>query len=422
MKKTFVFVACLSLASQGFAQKSNIQSANNSLKDKDYTKALEYIEKAVNDPSTKDDPKAWFVKGNIYSNMQAENAKGVNAPYREALNAYTKVIQLKPTYEKEAIDNELLRGAQLYYNDAANAYQSKKYDDAVAYAKEVVKVHDIDGGKRFSSYKMFDTIANQALVIHAFSAYQNNNYDEALNALVPLKNSAISAEPNVYLVLAEIYEKQNKETELKNVLAEGRQKFPDNKEIRNADINLYIKAGRQDELIQKLEAEVAKDPGNVDLQSNLADTYTGLAFPKASGGKEAPQPVNFTELIKKAETAYTAALAGNPNNANVNFNAGVLYYNQATSINQQMNNIKGNSAADQKKYDDLKTQRGAFFMKAMPYFEKSVSSLEAKGGTMTPDDKFTYQSALIAMKEIYIRQDDMTKANAVKAKLEALKK
>lgn len=422
MKKTILISAGVLLFAQTFAQKANIQSANNSLRDKEYTKALEYIEKATNDPSTKDDAKAWFIKGTIYSAMQAEKVPGVNNPYRNATEAYFKTMQLKSSYEKEYIDQELLRNAMMYYNDAANSYNAKAYDDAIALSKKVVEIHDVEGGKRFAGNKQFDTISVQAQVIQAYSAYYGNKPEEAVPALTALKNNPINNDPSVYLVLADIYEKQNKEADMLAILTEGRQKYPDNKNIRNADINYYIRTGKQAELTKKLEEAVAKDPNNVDLLSNLADTYTGMAFPKDAQGKELAQPANYTELLGKAEESYNAALKADPNNAGINYNAGVLLYNQATEVNKQMNNIKGNSAAETKKFDELKAKRDGIFSKAVPYFEKTIALLDAKGTALSADDKFTYQSTAVALKEIYVRQDKMDKASQMKAKLEAMKK
>lgn len=421
MKKSLAIAACLFITTVSFAQKQNVQSASNYLRDKEYDKAIEYIDKAVNDPSTKEDHKAWYVRGSIYMNIQQEMPAKVPSAYREAAKSYIKVVQLKPTYEKDAIDQLLIFCGLSYYNDAANAYNGKKYDEAYNLAKSAIEIHDLEGGKRLTS-KTFDTIAAQSKVIQGYSAYYSKRYDDAIPVLLSLKDGSIGNDASVYLLLADIYKTQNKNSEYMAILAEGRKQYPDNVNLRNEELNYFIRSGQQDLLLKKLEEAVAKEPNNVDLMSNLADTYSGMATPKDAQGKELPKPSNYVDLVGKAEGLYMSILKVDANNVGVNYNTGVLYYNQATDVNKQMNEIKGTSAADQKKYDALKVQREALFTKSLPYLEKTYTILEPKAGSLNSEDKFTYQSALVALKEIYVRQNKMDKSAEMKAKLEQSRK
>lgn len=427
MKKASLVTAILAISISAMAQKQNIQTASNYLKEKDYEKAIEYINMATNDPSTKDNAKAWYVKANIYMDMQQDPAKKEKKPYREAAAAYTKVTELDAKYERENVDNGLLLSAFNFYNDAVVEYNAKKYDDAYALAKSTVDIRNIDGGKRFAGRKQFDTIAAQAQTIQAFSAYYNKKYDEALPALQALKSGPIPAGENIYLILSDIYKVQNKDAEMLAVLEEAKAKFPESQNVRNEELNYYIKSGKQDILIKKLEDAVAKDPNNAEILFNLANGYMGLAFPKDASGKELPKPANFAELISKTEATYTTALKIDPNNAGYNYNMGAFYYNQATDLNKQMNDAadlmdKTKVAAEKKKYEEkyeaLKKERDVIFGKAMPYLDKTVQILDPKVGNMSADDKFSYQSALVAMREIYARQNNMEKASALKKKLD----
>ncbi len=420
MKKTLVVIAGICFSASSFAQKQNIQTANNYLGDKDYDKALEYIEKAVNDPSTKDDPKAWFVRGNVYMGLQQDAPTKVASPYREAAKSYMKVAQLKSGYEKDAVNQLLLYCAMSFYNDAAVDYNSKKYDEAIDLAKNAIDIHDMEGGKRFAN-KSFDTVAAQAKIIQAYSAYYAKKYADAIPVLESLKAGSIGKDASVYLLLADIYRNTGKDQEYMQTLSDGRKAYPENVNLRNEELNYYIRSGQQELLLKKLEEAVAKEPNNVDLMSNLADTYSGMATPKDATGKELPKPANYDTLVKKAEALYMAILKLDPQNVGVNYNTGVMYYNQATDVNRQMNDIKGNSAAEQKKYDQLKLKREAYFTKALPYLETTYATLDSKAGSLNAEDKFTFQSTVIALKEIYVRVNNTAKAEAMKAKLEQIK-
>lgn len=418
MKKSILIVASMGITVLGWAQKQNIQSANNYFRDKEYTRALEFIEKAVNDPSTKDDPKAWFVRGTIYMAMQDDAAYKAQAPYREAAKSYMKVVELKPKHEEGVVSQNLLAAAYAYYNDAVNAYNSKNYADAVNFAQQVATIHNLEGGKRYAANKPFDTVAVQGVTIGAYSAYYGEQYDAAIPMLQSLKNDPIGKTPNAYLLLADIYKKQNKDAEFLAIVEEGRKQFPDNMNIRNEELNYYIKTGKQDILMKKLEDAVTADPNNAELIYNLANGYNNMANPKDANGKELPKPANYTDLIAKAEAAYLNVIKVSPNNAEYNYNTGVLYYNQATAINNQMNEIKGNSPAEQKKYGELQAKRDAMFGKSLPYLEKTASIMEPNAANLNEDDRRTYRASLQAAREIYARQNQLDKAAELKKKLE----
>ncbi|RYD55954.1 MAG: hypothetical protein EOP56_13535 [Sphingobacteriales bacterium] len=420
MKKSILIAAAMGVTMSGWAQKQNIQSANNYYRDKEYKKALEYIDKAINDPSTKDDPKAWYIRGSIYMAMNEDLAYKAEKPYREAVASYMKAAELKPTYESSVITQNLLASAYAYYNDAVNEYNNKNYQNATDFAQKVIAIRNLEGGKRYAANKPFDTVAAQGLQIGAFAAYYGEKYDAAIPMLTAMKNDPIAKNANVYLLLADIYKKQNSDAQYLAILDEARKQYPDNQNIRNEELNYYIRTGKQDMLIKKLEEAVAADPNSAELQFNLANGYNGMANPKDASGKELAKPANYAELLGKAETAYTSALKTSPNNAEYNYNAGVLYYNQATEFNNQMNAIKGNSAAEQKKYDDLLKKRDAMFAKALPYLEKAASIMEPNLTSLGDQDKMTYRASLQASREIYARQNQLDKAAEMKKKIESM--
>ena len=164
-----------------------------------------------------------------------------------------------------------------------------------------------------------------------------------------------------------------------------------------------------------METAVQSDPSNAELQYNLANAYNSAGNPK-----EGTKPANSQELLAKAEAAYMAALKADPNNAGYQYNTGVLYYNQATDINNEMNKL-GNTPAEVKKYDQMLIVRDSLFAKALPYLEKSISLLEPNAGSLNEEDKFTYQSSLVALSQMYARQNKMDKVAEIKAKIDAIK-
>lgn len=419
MKRVILAAAALSISAVSFAQKSQIQSAKNYLVEQNYEKAKTAIEKAVNDESTKDNAGAWSVRGDIYLVLQQQPGNEGKGYYDEAEKSYRKAIALDPDNDPEKVNNNLFAIAVYNFNDGLDAYSKKSYD--VSYAKfgKVVDIQTMDGGKRFSGkeWLKFDTVGHQSSLYQGYSAYYNNKFDDALQPLLNATKDPITKNPNVYLMLADIYETKKDNANLASILTEGRTTYPDDKTLENRELNYYISSNKSEELIKKLETAVTKEPNNADLLFTLGIAYDNMANPKDKEGKELPKPANYNDLFTKAEAAYNNALKV-ADKADINYNLGALYFNRAVMLNQQMNDITGVSAAEMKKYDGLKTERNNWFNKALVPLVKTVNTLEPQATTLKGEDKNTYMSALIAAKEIYANLNQLDKATEYKKKLD----
>lgn len=424
MKKVLLIAAGLSMSFVGLAQKKNVTTAIQALNNGDLDDAKKAIDDAVLDESTKNDEKAWFTRGDVYLALMKAGKVPEDKALQEATTSYMKVVQIKPDYKKEDLNQRLLNIASSYYNVGVTAYNDKKYADAFTALKVPVDIHNLEGGKHFPGNKSFDTVATEAERVRAYSAYYSNNYDDAVSILQNLKGNPIAADPNNYLLLADIYKKQKNDAALQSTIEEGRKQYPENANLRNEELNIYIQSGKQDELIKKLEAAVAaeNDPKTkAEIYFNIGNAYNNMAFPKSADGKDLPKAANYTELVSKAEGAYMDALKIDPSNAGYQYNAGALYYNQATEVNNKMNAITGNSAADLKKFDEMKKVRDGYFGKALPYLEQTYNLLDPKAETLNSEDAFTYKSSVIALNGIYLKLNQMDKAAAMKKKLATIK-
>jgi len=424
MKKVLLVAAGLSLSFMGLAQKKNVTTAIQAMNNGDLEEAQKAIDAAVLDESTKNDEKAWFTRGDVYLKLMEAGKVPQDKAIQEAANSYMKVVQIKPDYKTDEMNVRLLNIASSYYNAGVTAYNNKQYTEAYKALETPVKIHDLEGGKRFAANKSFDTVATEADRVRAYSAFYNNQYDEAAAILNKLKDNPIVAEANNYLMLAEIYSKQNNDAALLKAIEEGRKKYPADPNLRNQELNIYIKAGKTDELVKKFEDAIAAekdDKVKAELYFNLGNTYNNMAFPKDAAGKDMAKPANYKDVVAKAESAYQNAIKLDPTKPEYQYNMGAVYFNQATEVNNKMNAITGNTAADNKKFDDLKKDRDAYFAKALPYLEQTYNILDPKSSNLNQDDKYTYQASMMALREIYSRLSQLDKAKAMKAKLDAFK-
>lgn len=413
MKKVILFLSAMTFVVTGFAQKKNIQSASNSLRHKEYKEAIEFIEKAVSDPSTKDDAKAWFVRGSIFMAMEQDPGYANQGHYKKAAESYFKVLELKPGYETNVVSSNLIYAAYKDYNTAVNKYNAKSYDESYAAAKSTVDIHSKVDGENFVGNKSFDTVAAGALVIQAYSAFYNEQPDKALPVLLQLKDNPIEGNANIYLIISDVYRKKGDQAKELAIIEEAKKKYPGNANVRNEELNYYIRTNQQDKLIAKLETAVADEPGNAVYQYNLANAYTNMAF------QDGVKPENYDELITKAEQGFDQALELDPENVGYHYDIGVLYFNQASKVTDEMNNVP---VDDDATYNELKTRRDGLFDKAFPHLEQVYIKFGPRFNELDTDNKSIYVSSLRAMREIYARQDKLDKAKEIKAKIDEANK
>ena len=432
MKKLILAVGLLGTFTVAKSQDIVVESALTDLSHDNLDDAKANIDRAMAYPSTKEKPKALYAKYRIYMELQVQKVpKYIDShPYREAAQALMKLAEVKPDYEKAAVDVGLFNCAIFYNNDGVVAFNNKKSAEGVECMLNVAKLHDLNGGKRFEKYapdkypvKKFDTLAANATSSAAISLFMDTNYSAALPILEKVVANPITRNASNFNLLIETYGKLNKEKEIFDALANGRKLFPDDKNLRNNEIYFYFKAGKQDELLKKLEEASAAEPDNADLQFNYGLTCLDIAT-----SKNVEKKANSAELLKKAEAAFTKAVAKSPDNAIYRYNFGVLYYNQGREANEKMNELADkindkankNAKADQKQYDDLKTERNGLFAKALPYFEAVCSTYGGKVSTLNKEEKNTYKNCLSALKDTYTILDKNDKYKETKEKLDAL--
>ncbi len=430
MKKTILIVATLSIFNSVFAQKLVVESALSAIKQNNYDEAKMDIDKAMVFPGTKDKPKAIFAKAKIYYQMQLAKApKYIESnPYREAASAIFHLSEVKSDYEKATVDQWIMQIAIWYYNDAVISFNNKKDADGIAWMQNVIKLRELEGGKRYEKFAlkpMLDTIAARANMSIATSYMIDTNFAAAIPYLLRAKTNPITKNANIYNNLIECYSRTKNDKSLFEILDEGRKAFPDDKNLMNNEINFYARTGKMDELIKKLEDATIKQPNDSELFYFLGTQYLELAIPQTG-----TKPENSAQLIAKSEDAYQKALKLAPENPSYNYNYGLLFCRQGLEKNDKMNEVADrmndkkskNLKEDEKIYQQLKANRDEFLNKSLPFFEKSYNKLSASASTLKDNERNTYKNLLTALKVTYTLLNKTGKYNEVKEKLDDLNK
>lgn len=423
-KKIVLLASALSFCVVSVAQKSKINEANReltkateALSKKDATaqtaalqKAKAAIDLAVADESTKENAKAWFTKAAVYMSMQENEATSSGDPYLESVAALEKAFTLDKKYENdpEALP-VIIRGAFYAFNNGVNTYNDSKYEAALHSFSTTIALLGADKDKRFIMQPVVDTIRAQAKMLSGYSSFYSGKNEDAIRLLKESAESPyLDNQPNIYLILAQAYEKAGDKALQLATLEAGKKKYPSDTNLSNAVLNYYIASGQQETMVSKLEDAIAKDPDNAELPFNLGIIYEGLAHPT-----DGSNPANAATYEHKAEAAYQKALSLDAEKGNYNYQLGALYYNQAVEINKSMNNL-GAGKEDQVKYNAQLKERDALFAKALPLLEKSRNLYQADAANLTGEEKGLFVQALQALSQIYTIQNQLDKAKEVR--------
>jgi len=251
----FLLIAFLLGAFAGFSQNAAdlINNANEALKAKDYAKAFELYDKAMNNLGDVQVDSA--INYNVgfaafqadkydaaikYLDKAIDAGANVASAYEYKGNAYAKLDKIKEAIDsyKKAIDAGATEKGGIYYNAGIVAYKGKLYDEAV----------DLFG-------KAF-----------------NENYN-AENAIF-------------YKAIA--LKKLNKDEEYKETLITGAGKFPDNKKLTSTLASVYVLEGN-------------------DLYKKGA-AIVNAASEKVKAGTLKTTDTAFTAEVDKAKVEFKAAM------------------------------------------------------------------------------------------------------------------
>ena len=322
------------------AQSSKVVSAYNARKDGDYKKALEYINEATQHEKTMGDAKTWVYRGQIYQQIvlsdedfEFDKVTAIN----EGTASYTKARELD---SKNKWEEEINGGLMILKNFAANlgvqAYNEQQFESARDYF--------LIGERAAAAEGAFDTLA----VYNAgLSAEQAGDTETAIEQYK--KAAAVNyLGANMYLYMANLYQKEEMTEEYLSIVQEGRKVYPDNSDLIVYELNYYLRNNKFEEAEENLKLAIEKEPGNKQLHFSLGVVYDNL------GRRD------------DAKLAYQKAIEIDPDYFDAIFNLGAMYFNQGVEMNNAANDI-----TDNKKYNAARAEAKEVFEQARPYLEKA---------------------------------------------------
>jgi tetratricopeptide (TPR) repeat protein len=397
-------------------KKKEIKKAEKAIKSNEYSEALTYLSEA--------EPMLSAVDNEIKAQFYAARGEALFGSGRSdfkklkgAADAFSKAISLDPKIENQLYDQlqslraALINGAikdqnaqqykmatdKLYtsymvtkkdtsdlYFAAGNAVNGQDYETALKYYQMLL---DLNYSGATMEYVATNKTTGQ---VEAFDNEKLRDFAVKSGEYIkPESNVTESRKGEILRNMTLIYIEKGDTEKAKGLMKTARAENPNDVFLMRADADMSYKMGdkvRYNELMEKI---VASDPENPELYFNLGISNDQL------GNKE------------KALEYYNKALELKPDYEGALINIAALKLSGEDAIVEEMNSL-GNSAADNKRYDELKKIRENAYRDALPYLEKA--------NAINP----TNQNVLKYLINIYSQIGEDTKYKMVKTKLETL--
>lgn len=325
----------------------------------DLERGKQPIDEAILDPSTMNQGKTWWYRAKLYTLMLQD--KTLAPKYADltdgVVSSFQKLSDLNDPKFKDWEDaGRYMQGlVATLFNGALDAFNANSFAQAnkgFMQAAELVNV--LDKKKMQAPVGVADCYKNAALA--AENAKDLDKAEVAVARLITVSPDAKSINLLAY------YQKRNNKVDLaKTTIENGLKQFPQDLDLLIAKIQFFLDEKKEGEAITYLNEAIAIDPKNAKLYLVLGNAYDQV-------GK-----------AEESRAAYEKCIEIEPTNFDAYYNIASVINNKAVKLNEDMNNL-GNTAADQKKYEEMKKKRNEYFFQAKPYLLKARE--------IRPDDSF----------------------------------
>jgi tetratricopeptide (TPR) repeat protein len=418
--KKLLFIA-LTIASIGaFAQTNRVNDAAIYLRNGEVEEAKKAAEEAVAHPDTKSDPKAWFYYVSVLDTVlrnKGTYGKLIDDNTSTAFfNACIQCIKtdVKKRYDYYCQEQALITSSFENVNKGIAAYDAKEFDKAIKYYQMVIDAIPYDKNEELKRNNLSEKNIYLYMTYSAIQAKDNAKSKVFLQKLMDLNYD----DHLIYLQMVNIHLEERDTTAALKVLDNARTKYPSEKDLINQELNIYLAMGKQDILVEKINAALESNPDDVTLtfvRGNVFDNFSSentkrfkaqrdsvsIWKRRASAEKAQAKKTIYTtnattaqkkadelyakskEFAAKAEVDYKKVVELNPDYIDAWYNLGALTNNKSTEIVEKINNIPNNiTQADyDKRLAPLKKEQTAVLNEALKYFQQALAIAEAK-----PDD------------------------------------
>ena len=378
MKKYLILGFVMIFVGSISAQKKELRNAGKALDKGNFEKAtmaLNVAEALLESMDDKQKSEFHLLKSKLYFNGGAANLEDTVM----AIEAFEKVSNPNNAQSKEKhlvnlINHLVNKGSDFVekndYSSASdcfsNAYRISKKDTIYLYYAASSSVNAKEYDKSLTMYKELKSLNFTGIEKQYFALNIITNMEEAFdNKLLrdatvqakthsnPTEKKSKSRYPEIIKNMALIYNQMGDTEKALGAMLEARAENPDDLNLILTEANVYYAMGNIDKFKSLLEYATELDSENPELQYNL-----GVIAAEAND-------------VENAKKYYTRAIELNPKYINAYINLAALILGQEESIIDEMNNL-GTSAADDRRYDELRLERKELYFEAIPYLEQVI--------------------------------------------------
>lgn len=419
MKKTILIITALLLAVLSYSQKKELRDASKEIKNGSFEQAkkiLASIENQINSADNDQKAEFYLYKGQAYLGAAGNKQEDLMT----SVEAFKKVAEIesigKQKYTKEAED-EIQALLVRLVNSAIQDQNAQKYSDA---SKKLYASYTISKVDTAYLYFAATNAMNAQEYVLAMNYYEDllnlgytgiekeyvathketgevdtfadkeeqNLYMMSGDYVRPQERMSESRRPVILRDLGVLYVENGKIEEAKELISNARKDDPNDVSLIKAEANIALQMNDMKKYNELMQQVVASDPDNPELFYNL-----GVSASEIGDNENA---INY----------YKRALELDPNYVNAQVNMAVLILDQEQALIEEMNSL-GTSAKDNKRYDELISQRNNMYNEAVPYLE---SALKAR-----PNDA----NILRTLMNIYSILGEDAKYKEMKSRIEA---
>ena len=421
MKKIVTLVLAMSIGIISFGQKKELKAIEKALKSSNFSSAKTLVSSAealLGNMDNKSKAKFYYLKAKAL----LAGGSGSDVDVDVALTSLDKLKEvetslgkLKYTQEANEITSKMLNS---FLTKASNDFTSKNYKSAAQGFERVYKmspkdtlylfyaasaaVSDQDYDNALNYYNQLRNMKYTGVALNHYATNVETSKEDLFNDKItrdfsvkakthtnPRDEKTKSKSAEIVKNIALIYVSQGQNEKALGAMADARKENPEDVGLILSEANVHLEMGNRDKFKSLVSIALEKDPENTDLIYNLG------VISAESGN------------IEEAKGYYQKVLQLDPNYTNAYTNMAFVVLDKEQSIIEQMNSL-GNSAADNRKYDELKSTREGLYREAIPYLEKA---LELEN---------TNINAAKTLKSIYSSLGDTAKYKEFKAKVEAI--
>ncbi len=379
MKKQTLLAIALSVSAFSFSQKGELKLADKAIKKANFAEAktaLSQVEPMLESLDEKSLSKYKYLKGAALFSAGA----GSKEDMAKSLE-YLDQVKDNNTYK---VPVRLLKEemAKKFLSDGNEAYENKKFAEASTNFEGVYNLRPQDTTYLYYAAATAINAKDYKRALPLYEKLKNLKYTgvETKYYAVNGKTNEKEAFPNKQLRDASVKAKQHnsptQETSpskradiVKNValmyisngekdkailaIQDARTENPEDVNLIISEANIYYEMGDTKKFKELLETATQKDPNNAELQYNL-----GVISAESND-------------IESAKKYYAKAIELNPKSINSYINSAAIILDAEQALIEEMNNL-GSSAADNRRYDQLKAKRHGLYQEALPFLTKAL--------------------------------------------------